>query len=201
MNKIKLIFLINFCFGIAFSLNAQFCLDSYTSENCPYRIVSEYAVSTQLNPLYDLGSNPDFALNLGIQKRIKGDFSMGLHWFSNLVIAGDNSAFQMGVRPRFAYKLSQDFEASISPGVILTNSIDGLEKFKGYSIETNISWKNQVGIVVRIDNHNLMSRENDTVVNLGLQTHGSTSFYSIGGTFLGGGLLVLIGSLGIFNIF
>ena len=198
MNKIKLIILVNFCFMFSSTLNAQFCFDSYTNEDCPYRIVSEFAVSTQLNPLYDQDSKLDFALNLGIQKRIKGDFSMGIHWFSNLVIDGDKSSFQMGLRTRLAHKLSQDIEVSVSPGVILTNSIDGLSKFKGLSIESNLSWKNQVGIVVRIDNHNTIMREDETVINLGLQTYGSASFYSVGGVFLGGGLLVLLlGGIGL----
>jgi len=190
-SKILLVFSLYF-FGNSM-MSAQICFDSYNNERCPYRIVSEFAISTQLNPLYDLDRNTDLALNLGLQKGIDNDLSIGIHWFSNLILGGDNSSFQMGVRPRIAYKLSEDFEASISPGVIITNSIDGLDQFKGISLETNISWKNNVGIVLRFDNHNSITRENDTVINLGLQTHGSTSFYSIGGVFLGGAILAILG--------
>jgi len=127
MNKIKLIILVNLCFITISSLNAQICFDSYNNENCPYRIVSKLSLTKQLNPLYDLDPNIEFALNLGIQKGIKIDLSVGLHWFFDLVPNGDNSSFHMGLRSRIAYKLSPDFEASLSPGIIITNSIDGLE--------------------------------------------------------------------------
>ena len=161
-------------------------------------VADEFSASIQLNPNYDLSSEYDFAYNLGYQRHIADDFSIGVHWFFNLSIDGMNSPFHMGLRPRIAYKLSRDFEASFSPGLIVTSSRNDIEQFKGLSFETNLSWRNKVGMVFRVDRYNLMMQEKDTSVTLGIQTHGSTSLYSSSGLFLGGGLfLILIAAFGI----
>lgn len=193
---IEVIYLIFFTIT---SLDAQICFDSYNNENCPYRIVSEFSVTKQVNPFMDQDSKSEVALNLGIQKGLEDDLSIGLHWFFNFVPNGDRSSFHMGLRPRIAFQLSPEFEASLSPGIIVTNSIDNLEKFKGFSFESNISWKNKFGLVLRVDKHNLINQQSETVVNLGLQTYGSTSFYSIGGVALGAIIFKLI--LGSFVFF
>ena len=192
MHHSKSILLILSFLFVACFIHAQICFDSYNTEECPYRIIGEFAVSAQLNPLYERNSNFDFAVNLGIQKRIKGDFSMGVHLFSNLIVGGRNSEFQTGIRPRLAYKLSQELETSFSPGIILSSSLNDLNKLKGLSLESNISWRNKVGVAFRVDKYYSTINGNDTVVNLGLQTHANTAFYSMGGVVLGSAVIFLL---------
>ncbi len=188
MNANKIITVVTILFLSISSLSAQeLCFRHSNSEECPYRIVSEFALSTQLNPSYKGNSGLDISYNLGVQKYLKNDFSLGIHWFFN--------SSGMGPRARLAYKTDNDIEFSLSPGIIISSPHKEAEKFKGYSIESNMTWDNKWGIVFRVDHHNLMmpQEESATSINLGIQTHGPTSLRTVGGLSAVGLLLLLFG--------
>ena len=192
MNHAKSICLILSFLFVASFIHAQISDDNNNSEESPFRSIGEFAISNQIEPLYERNSGFDFSLNLGMQERIKGNFSIGVHLFSNLLLGGDNTELQTGIRPRFAYKLGYDLETSFSPGIILTSSLKGLNKFKGLSFESNIYWQNKIGLALRFDRYFSSINGNDTVVNLGIQTHATTAFYSFSGIAVGGGILILV---------
>lgn len=171
---------------------AQICFTSYTSDQCPYRVIGEFGVSLPIKTLTNQYPKLDFSINLGMQRKVGEGISFGIHGFSNIIFSENNNHFQAGIRPRFAYLLHPNIEVGVAPGFILSNSLSGLKNFKGYSIESNISYKNAVGLVCRMDIHNFEAQQKQTVIYLGIQTHGNTATYTFSSIALGGGLAVLL---------
>ncbi len=182
---IKLIFSLA-CFLYSQHIYGQFCTYKYRGDNCKSFLVTEFTFSQPIALTKGtLHRKLDFATNLGLMHDVHERLGIGAHFFTNIYLNGGWHS-QYGLRPRVSFYVKPDWQLDFSPGVILADSSypDG---FGGYSIETNLHWKDHVGFSARLDllAYNDIEDSNDVVLNLGVQTDG-----------IKGGLLVAIGALG-----
>ena len=168
MNKIAF-----FCFFLLSThLSAQICFTKYSAETCNIHFVTEFGVAYPFSLTKEtLDRHLDFNTNLGIMRIIHTRFGVGAHIFVGIYKNGGWHS-QIGLRPRIAYYINEALELNFSPGLILYNSPypDG---FAGYSIETNLKWKQHFGLTARADflaDDDLNGKQ--YVLNLGIQTDG-----------------------------
>jgi len=159
-----------FCF-FNYSLLAQLCFNKYDEkENCRTHFITEFGIGYRIS-LTDIKVRNyiDFSTNLGIMHDLNNRIGIGVHGFIG-IYTGWHS--QYGIRPRIAYYINDEHQINFSPGFLLYDSPypDG---FAGYSIETNLKWKDHFAITTRFD---ILADDplngNERILIVGLQTDG-----------------------------
>ncbi len=166
------IILVVLLFFISSNSYSQFCWYKYSKENCKLFLVTEFTVSKPIGLSDGIHRKFDHSSNIGLMYDLNDKIGVGAHFFLNVFRNGGWHT-QHGIRPRISIYPHSDWQVDISPGLILSDSSypDG---FAGYCLETNVNYKDHIGISFRLDKlePNPFDGKEDVVLSIGIQTDG-----------------------------
>lgn len=167
---------------------AQLCLGKYQDKICSNYWVTEFGIGIpiHLKQKPDRLRNFDANINIGLMTNLSKKISIGGHTFIGYYKNDRDGFLQGGIRPRVTFRLKKNWAFNFSPGIILYTNYAA--KPRGFSLESNLSWKDHFAITTRLD---LLSfdeyDEESPILVLGLQTDGKKGI----GLFLGAVATVL----------
>jgi len=173
-----------------FSLTAQLCWESPKQKDCRTTLISEAGLSVRVTDQDLVFGRLDNDIGIGLKRKIGDRMAIGGLAFANLTITGERN-FHTGIRARLSYRLNDNLELNLSPGVILyDDGFDG-DGFKGVSLEGDISWNRTLAFYGRFTSQNFPYDEQKvSILNLGIKTKGKKSVYVTGGLLLVQGIIL-----------
>ena len=193
MKKLLFLPILIFC---SFCLDGQLCWKKFDPSSCKYSIISELGLSRLIGPsIQNRSFQPtvDLELNLGLGKIINQQWGLAFYGFG-IASIGDGGAIQGGFRSRISYFAANNYELSLTPGIILHHSRSSVDQSPAFSLEASVAWKNNLGVFSRLDFLQLENETQNTQINIGLRTGGDRAVFGASGGVLAAaiGLLVLL---------
>ncbi len=166
------------------SIQAQLCWEKPINE-CKWVGITDFGISYQFVGSSSAYSKFDADVNLGIKRNITPKLSLGALSFMNVSVWGERN-FHFGLRGRLAYKINENIDLGIAPGIILFDDGSLKRGFQGFSGELDLNWNNSYGLYARyVSQKYAHTNMPNNTLNIGFKTKGKKA------VIIGGGLAIL----------